>query len=131
MAVDAEFGCEDGAVAQELEHDGRAERRGGFPEFGRAAGEEGRATIGRARCDGDAFGDAERDGCLRGDVSDRCADWDDFGEEARGESEVAEPVRPVATDGIVTRLQRVILVGLPVRGAEAAVDPIGLVDDTV
>ena len=131
MAIDAEFGREDGTVTDELQHDGRAQRRRGFAGFSRPASEEGCASVGRTRRDGDAFRDAERDGRLRGDVSDGRADWHDFREESGRESQFAEPIRPAATDWIVTGLQRVILIGLPVRGAEAAVDPVGLVDDAV
>ena len=112
VAIDAEFGREDGTVTEELQHDGRAQRRRGFAGFSRPASEEGCASVGRTRRDGDAFRDAERDGRLRGDVSDGRPDRYNFGEESGRESEVAEPIRPAAADGIVTRLERVILVGL-------------------
>ena len=131
MAIDAEFRREDRPVAQEFEHDGRAQRRGGFARLRGTAGEESSATVGRARGDGDTFGDPEGDGGLRGDLPDRSADRDDFGEDTGRQSEGAQPIRPFPGDRVIARLQCVVLIGLPVRRAKAAVDPVCLMKDAV
>ena len=127
VAVHAVFGREHGLVRQELQHQGRAERRDAVPGLGGPGGQKGSNAVGgagqhmRVRTQSEIF-------ChLRADGADVVAGFMHFREQIQIQSQRTHPVRPAQVFRVIAELQAIVVIADAEAASEHAGYPVSRV----